>query len=108
MSLEFVSNTILLPSRTSVLEPADTIAPECIRSVRVSQLYVPEKIVIVPRPVTTLNNGRVTEPVDIMTVFVSVVILFCCGTIAIELVSPDDHVDVDHVSMITIGRIVPV
>lgn len=63
---------------------------------------------IVPSPVTTLNSGRVTEPVDIMTVFESAVILFCCGTIPRLLISSDDPVDIDPESGVSTRRVVPV
>jgi hypothetical protein len=69
------------------------------RSVRVSQVYVPEKIVIVPRPVTTLNRGRVTDPVDIDTVLASATTSFFCGVLSTSLLSSSDPEPTDPESV---------
>ena len=66
---------------------------------------------IVPSPVTTLNNGRVTDPVDIMTVLASATTSFFCGTISIFLISQTDPEEIDPESvdpdsMTTTGRII--
>lgn len=54
---------------------------------------------IVPSPVTTLKSGRVTDPVDIITVLASATTSLFCGVTSSFFVSPSDPDNTDPESV---------